>query len=65
MINLGMCGNKIVLHIARGGIVGSVLVHVSFVGSGQAGQVVIDQCWSETRDGGELFTAIECHEECY
>jgi hypothetical protein len=36
-INLGTCGKSIVLYIARGGFVGLVMAHVSFVGSGQEG----------------------------
>jgi hypothetical protein len=36
-INLGTCGNNIILHIARGGSVSLMTVHVSFVGSNQAG----------------------------
>ncbi len=43
VINLNMCGNNIVLHIARGGSVGSVTAHVTFVGSGQVGEVLFDQ----------------------
>ncbi len=41
VINLGMCGNNIRLHIARGGCIGLVLVHVSLVSSGGARQMVL------------------------
>ncbi len=33
-INLGICGDNIVLHISREGSVCLVMAHVSFVGSG-------------------------------
>jgi hypothetical protein len=58
-INCGTCSDNIVLHIVHGGCVGSVTVHVSLVGSGQVGQMVLDQCQSETRDGGELFNVVK------
>jgi hypothetical protein len=41
-INLRMCGNNIRLHIARGGCIGLVSVHVSLVSSGGARQMVFD-----------------------
>ncbi len=64
MINLGTCSDNIFLYIVHGGYVGLVMMaHVSLVSISQGGQVVFDQCWSETSDGGELFTALECHEE--
>ncbi len=41
-INLGTCGNNIGLHIARGGCIGLVLLHVSLVSSSGAQQIVFD-----------------------
>ncbi len=42
VINLGMHGNNVGLHIACGGCIGSVLVHVSLVSSSGAQQMVLD-----------------------
>jgi hypothetical protein len=41
-INLGTCGNNVVLHVAHGGCVGLVLADVALTGSGGAGQMVLD-----------------------
>ncbi len=41
-INLGTCGNNVGLHIAGGGCIGLLLLHVSLVCSSGARQMVFD-----------------------
>jgi hypothetical protein len=41
-INLGMCSNNVRLHIAHGGCIGLVLLHVSLVGISGVEQMVFD-----------------------
>ncbi len=41
-VNLGTCRDNVGLHIARGGCIGSVLVHVALVGSNGARQIFFD-----------------------
>ncbi len=42
VINLGMCGDNVGMHVTHGGCIGSVSSYVSLVGSGGARQMVFD-----------------------
>ncbi len=58
VINLGMCGNNVRLHVTCGGCIGLVLSHVSHVNSSGTRQMVFDECCSEAGDCGKLFTEV-------
>ena len=63
MIHLGRRGNNGVLYITCGCCVGYVAVHVILVGGCGTWQMGLDQLGRDTRDGGKLFTMLECSKE--